>query len=64
MASFAGASRSGQWAGGARGALQVAAFGAVSPVRRGATALRGAWEAGRISGFRTSTDLRNRPPPP
>jgi type IV secretion system protein TrbL len=62
MASLGGATRTGMLLGATRGAASVVGSVAARPVMTGARALRGAWETGRVAGFRTSTGVRGTTP--
>lgn len=53
-AALGGATRVGVWGGAAAGVVRAPGRAAMSPAVRGAGALRGAWDAGRVAGFRAS----------
>jgi len=61
-ASLGGATRAGVWRGAAAGVARAAGSAAISPAVRGAQSLRGAWEAGRVAGFRASVGESSSPP--
>ena len=56
-ASLGGATRAGVLLGATRGAAGVVGSAAARPMLSAAQALRGAWDSGRVAGFRSSTGL-------
>lgn len=57
MSSMGGATRAGALRGAMRGAGTVAGSAASRPITSGAQSLRGAWDSGRVAGFRRAAGM-------
>ena len=57
MSSMGGATRAGALRGAMRGAGAVAGAAATRPITSGAQSLRGAWDSGRVAGFRRAAGM-------